>query len=64
MSRSRTTLVVTYRLIYQPGHEVELCAECADSETHEQGALGEVTHGAHRGYCEGARHYQITGATP
>jgi len=52
--------VVTYQLAYLSHRHVSLCAACVSRDDHEQGVLGPVSHGAHRGACEGRRHGSIT----
>ena len=48
--------VVTYQLAYLSHRHVSLCAACVSRDDHEQGVLGPVSHGAHRGACDGANH--------
>ena len=48
--------VVTYATPL-PGVEVDLCAECA--ETQREWALGPAQHGLHEGRCEGRRHQPV-----
>lgn len=54
------TTVVTYQLAYLTGHRVSLCSTCVALDDHGLGALGPVSHGAHRGECGGASHGRDT----
>lgn len=53
--------VVTYQLAYPTGSDttVDLCDACVERGDHEAGALGPVSHGSHRGTCEGRRHPRV-----
>ena len=45
--------VITYQLAYLPGQVASLCAPHDDDPRF--GALGPVSHGAHRGECDACR---------
>lgn len=48
--------VVTYQLTYRTHVGVELCNRCVSEGDHEWGSLGPVTHGLHKGVCQGLNH--------
>lgn len=50
--------VVTYQLAYISTRECNLCDACTTAGDHGCGTLGPVTHGRHRGTCDGAAHDQ------
>jgi hypothetical protein len=50
-----TDTVITYQRAYVPG-QITLCDGCVEADDHGAGALGSVSHGAHRGECEGENH--------
>lgn len=51
--------VITYQLAYLSRIHVSLCAACVERDDHDCGSLGPVSHGRHRGGCDGARHVEI-----
>lgn len=49
------TQVITYQLAYRSGLAT-LCSACVEGGAHGRGTLGPVSHGEHRGACEGRKH--------